>query len=262
MGTPQQPGLRLEFGNLPLVEAAARASFASAVPLKFEIIDQIRERLRGEFPKISEPERVEAAPGIGDPIDLSPGRIPGVMFTGGPSGLVVTLQDRVVIARWLRQIVDSAPDYPRFPALRAALWKAVKAFETASGKRLPIAVVNMSYVNFLDVKDPVGILRDYLSQQAQVGFTDGAKQIHKVEVAWRGSDSVDLRFNIEHVTARVMDQEVKGYKLITIAGIRVEESDDPESKLNEVHGRLQHFFRDLISERAKNEWQLSEAADG
>jgi uncharacterized protein (TIGR04255 family) len=161
----------------------------------------------------------------------------------------------------LKGVGEKAAAYPRFPAIRDALWRAVNAFEEATGGRFPrIAVVNMSYVNFLKIPHSAPVLSRYFSDVARVKATDGANQIHKVEVAWREHDSVDLRYNVEQVTAKVADQEVQGYRLTTAAGVKLPATAEATSALDAVHDRLQLFFRDVISDDAREEWQLTEVA--
>jgi len=256
--------LRLDFGNLPLVEAAARASFGSPIPLTFSVINDVHERLRDEFPDLREPKQFEVAPGIDSRIPLGPGQISGVVYAGNLKGLLITVQSQVVVARWLKQIVKNAPEYPRFAQLRDVLWRAVEAFRTASGcSELSVATVNMSYVNFLDVDDMGGVLKRYFSDLAHIKATADAKQIHKVEASWRERDDVDLRFHLEKVTAQLADQTMEGYRLTTIAGARLlKADDDAKDRLEYVHSRLQSFFRDLISDHAKAEWQLNELTNG
>ena len=258
-------GLRLDFDNLPLVEAAVRVSFESPVELTFSIVNGVHEHIGdNDFPQVSEPQQLEAPPGVGESaVALGPGKISGVVYMGGPQGLAVTLQSQVVVARWVKQVADESPPYPRFPALRDTAWKTVEAFAGVCQRAtLPVAAVNMSYVNFLKTDDAAGVLKTYFSRLAQVQATERAAHIHKVEFSWREHDGTDLRFRLEKVTAQVGDEAIDGYRLTTIAGIRLTQpSDDSNEKLEHVHDRLQVFFRDLISEQAKKEWKLREPAD-
>lgn len=255
--------LRLEFGNLPLVETAVRASFTKPVKLKFSRINDIHKMIENSFPNISEQPNYEATPGVADEITIRPGAITGVVFNGNQEGLRCTLQGRVAIVRWLKQFTEGAPPYPRFPKLKAALKDVLSAVMSAYElESFPVAVVNLSYVNFILVTDFSDYLRKYFSDQVQVRATDGADEIRKLEISWR-KKGVDLRFLLEKVSATIGEQVSDGCRLTTIAGMNVEAKDGDWMKtLQDVHDHLQVFFRDVISEKAKQEWQLKGAPNG
>lgn len=249
------PRMKLTFGKLPLVEAAARATLASPVPLTFATINAMQQHLAADFPLIAQPTSIEMPPGLQDgAIVLGPGQIPGVVFAGNPQGLSVSIHSQVLVARWLKQ--PNGPHYPRFESIKTALWKARDAFLKASGSRVEVIVVNMSYVNFVRPDSKNSILRDYFSNLAQLELTREAKQISKLEVAWGGNDEVDLRLNLEQVSLKFGEEQLDGFRLVTVAGMKVLEEKKAELVLDQVHDRLQYFFRDLLSERAKSEWEL------
>jgi len=256
--------VRLDFGNLPLVEVALRVSFESPVDLKFAIINRVGERLHSQFPLLTEPTSFERPPGIrGASVAFGPGQIPGAIYSGNPDGLIIALQSQVVVARWLKHVGKNGGDYPRFPVLRDALRQAMEAFKDACGGQLPrVVVVNISYVNFLRIAHTEPVLRRYFSDLARVKATQNADQIHRLEVSWREPDSVDLRYRLEQVTAEVEGQTVEGYQLTTAAGTRLAEGADADSALETVHDRLQLFFQDLISDHARKEWELKEVPLG
>ncbi len=255
--------LRLDFGNLPLVEAAIRASFAQPLELKFSAITDVHNKLKDGFPQITESKVYEGTPGITEKVQIGPGNITGVVFAGNPTGLQSTLQSRVAVVRWLKQFITEAPAYPRFPALQAALWEVFDAVKSAYKlDSLTIAVVNLSYVNFIHVTDFASVLREYFSPLVHVRATENAEEIRKLEVSWR-ENGIDLRFRLEKVSATLGEDTMEGCQLTTIAGLHVPESDsDASTSLEKVHTRLQVFFRDVISERAKQEWQLEELPNG
>ena len=253
----------MDFGNLPLVEAAVRASFTEPLELKFSAITEVHKGLKNAFPQITQPEVYEAAPGVTEEVAIRPGLITGVVFAGNPDGLRSTLQSRVAVVRWLKQFVTGAPEYPRFEVLRDALWQVVEAVKAAYGLvSLPIAVVNMSYVNLIQVTDFSSVLSQYFSSEVQVQATDNAEEIRKVEVAWR-ENGIDLRFHLEKVSATLGEDTVDGCRLTTVAGMHVPLPDGDEKKtLEDVHTRLQVFFRKVISDQAKQEWQFEEVSNG
>ncbi|HUU85856.1 MAG TPA: hypothetical protein VM243_20350 [Phycisphaerae bacterium] len=264
MNTEGAQAVRLDFGNLPLVETAVRVSLERPVKLTYVIINRVADQLRDRFPDLQEPGALERPPGIEQPsLPLAPGQLLGAVYTGNKDGIVLTLQGQVIVARWLKQIREDAAEYPRFAVLRDAVWQAVDAFRDACGGQLSgIVVVNMSYVNFLGVGHSEPVLARYFSDLAQIKAAKDARQIHKVEVSWRESESVDLRYNLEQVTAQVGDETVEGYRITTAAGSRLAEGTEPKQALVQVHQRLQVFFRSLISDYAKEEWQLKEVTLG
>lgn len=264
MNTKSAQVVRLEFGNLPLVEAAVRVSFERPVKLTFAVVNRVAEQLRDRFPDLQEPACFEGSPGVKElSLPLGPGQLFGAVYAGNRDGLLITLQGQVIVARWLRQSRNDAPDYPRYPALREAVWQAVDAFADTCGSQLSrIIVANMSYVNFLAIGHDEPVIERYFSELAQLKLTQDARQIHKFEVSWGESEAADLRYNLEQVTAQVDDQSVEGYRLTTAAGVKLAEGEDAKDALGQVHDRLQLFFQSLISDYAKGEWQLKEPTRG
>ncbi len=253
--------LRLDFGNLPLVEAAVRASFSSRVALSYSLVNSIAAELEPSFPKLTESKQLEVAPGAGGiQVEVSPGYLPGAVYTGHESGLSVSVQPQVIVARWVKHPGLTKPKYPRYLALRDSLWTAVEAFRKACGDEFPgIAVVNMSYVNFIPASDSAGVLKTYFSEKVHLRAMDKARQVRKLEAAWGEGDDLDVRFAIEQAAANLADGVTQGYRLTTAAGLRLGEALDAKSGLEKVHDVLQEFFLELISTHAKNEWQLRES---
>ncbi|MCH7813104.1 MAG: hypothetical protein IID40_03695, partial [Planctomycetes bacterium] len=173
--------LQLNFGNLPLVEVALRVSFESPIHLKFSIINQVKEDLGDSFPALTEASRIETAPGVASSMTLGVGQIPGAVYSGNRNGVIIALQGQVVVVRWLKRVEKGAAEYPRYSVLRAALWKAYEAVGGAcGGSALPLAAVNMSYVNLLDIGHHEPVLTRYFSEIAQVkmeGFTGAVLEL-------------------------------------------------------------------------------------
>ena len=254
--------IRLEFDKLPLVEAAVLSSFDFSVPLTFQLINDVAKHLRDEFHSLEEPKQFEVAPGVEGKFEFGPNQIAGALFAGNSKGLCVTLQGQVIVVRWQKQSAPDAPDYPRFPALSNALWETVSALRAArKDTKRPVLVLNMSYVNFLKLPHSSPVLARYFSDEVQVKATAKAKQVHKVELSWRDQGNTDFRFTIEQVTAQAGEEKVEGYRLTTAAGRRFSPAEAAETErdmLDQIHNRLQVFFRDLLSDEAKKEWLLRE----
>ncbi|MEW6249311.1 MAG: hypothetical protein AB1716_01590 [Planctomycetota bacterium] len=254
----------MDFGNLPLVEAALRAAFAKPIRMTYALVNSVHERLLPDFREVAEPERFEARPGAKNAFELGPGQLPGAVFGGSATGVALSLQNHVLVSRWLRQLGAQTPAYPRFPALRDALLLGIAALGAGlpDGQSPAVAVVNMSYVNFIRAPHAVPILSRYFSDKLHVAAARDAKALHKLEVAWREQADTDLRVDLAQVGARVGDQTVEGFQLTTVAGLRLNPGTSLEAALDQVHARLQTFFRDLLSDSAKVEWQLQVVSDG
>ena len=254
------PNSSLEFRKLPLVEVAVRASFHSSIPLRYSLINAVREKLSAEFPTLAELNHFEAAPGSGGTqFEISPGFLPGAVYTGHKSGLSISLQPQVIVARWVTRPGLQQTQYPRFGALRESIWTAEEAFRKSAGDEYPgIAVVNMSYVNFVPATDSATFAKTYLSTDAQMRIMDGATQVRKLEAAWSGSEDIDVRFAIEQAAVQMGERVTPGFSVTTAAGLRLGASQDAKSGLDKVHGALQEFFLKLISNEARREWELQE----
>lgn len=255
--------LRLDFDNLPLVEAAVRASFNGPLALTYSLVNSIAQELQPSFPRLQAAEQVEVAPGkSGTQIEFGPGCLPGALYTGHESGLSVSLQPDVIVARWAKHPGLQQSPYPRYGKLRDSLWMAVEAFRKATGDDYPgIAVVNMSYLNFIPVPDPASVVKTYFSDEAQLQAMENAQQVRNLEAGWNRDDDVDVRFAVVQGTAKLPEGPTPGYRLTTAAGLRLGEALDAKSGLESVHDVLQELFVNLISEQAKREWELQETRD-
>lgn len=264
MSTSPRQSRRLKFKNLPLIEAAVRISLETPLQLSFGAINALHQKIRKDFPDLTEPDRFEVPPGITKGmIQIRPGNITGATYAGNPDGLRVTLQQQVISARWLKQRGDDAPDYPHFEKLRAALWSCLDACNEVLAEELTVVVVNMFYVNLIPCENPSEILERYFVPEAHIGvFKErSARAIQKVEFAWQEPDLIDLRFALDGVTVETQEQRSSAYKLTTASGVVLAGRSNPDSKvaLEDLHARLQSFFEQVISERARKEWGLGDS---
>ncbi len=250
--------MRLEFRNLPLVEAAVRCTFKDAVPLNFTVIGRVHDAVKDEFPVVGEPTNYEQAPGLKEEqIQIGPGKIQAVVLQGHANGLRITLQQHVCVCRWIMSPFGVTPRYPRFESLRDELWNAVAVLGRAADiEQIAIAVVNMSYVNFIERLGSGTAPGDYLSEPARLRLMKDATAVRQIENSWLGEDEIDVRFRLANATKKVGDEEKEGYELTTAAGARLANGDDPKQQLDRIHARLQAFFVELISTEAKKEWGL------
>lgn len=249
--------LQLNFGKLPLVEAAVRCTFAEPITLKFTIVNTIFEKLRHNFPTLGEPEQYEGSPGATDEVSFGPGTIVGLALEGHPKGLRATIQRRVAVVRWLKQATSGAPEYPRFGTLRDTMRETINATGEACARvPVPIVVVNMSYMNVFRVNEFSSVLPDYFTDLVQVRAFREAATVHKLELSWQDS-GVDLRFCLDKIIESIGEEKKEACRLTTVAGKRLPNAkDDAMQGLEDVHARLQSLFVNVISDRAKREWEL------
>ena len=250
--------LEFDQDKLPLVEAALRTSFRSQVPLRFAILNDVRAELTDEFPSLDELPQFEAPPGMNVQVTFGVGQIPGAVLSGHKQGLRATIQQHVVVTRWVRAPHRGAPKYPRFAALRDCHWRVVRALlKAVNAPDVPFGAVNMSYTNFLQREATPDVLFRYFSPAAYVELVRQAALLHKYEVSWQDSDAVDLRLRLERVAFQIGDEKKEGYNLTTIAGKAASSLDEARDNLDRVHGQLNEFFDVLISDDAKKDWGYS-----
>jgi len=245
----------LEFEKLPLVEVALRTSFRSQVPLRFAILNEVHAELRTEFPNLEELPQIEAPPGMSVELAFGVGQIPGAVLSGHKQGLRATIQQHVVVTRWVRDPRREALAYPRFAALRECHSRVVRALlKAVKTPDVPCGAVNMSYTNFLQWKATPDVLSNYFSPKAYVQLVKEAALLHKYEISWQDKDTVDLRLQLERVAFQIGDEKKEGYNLTTVAGKAAASLVDAQENLDLVHDLLQVFFKDVISDTAKSEW--------
>jgi hypothetical protein len=245
----------LKFDNLPLVEVALRTSFRSQVPLRFATLNDVRSALAEEFLSLDELPQIEAAPGINMELALGVGQIPGAVLSGHKQGVRATIQQHVVVTRWVRDPHRGAPPYPHFDLLRECHWRVVHALlDAARTPDVPCGAVNMSYTNFLQWEATPDVLSNYFDSKAHVQLVKKAARLHKYEVSWQDVDAVDLRLQLERVAFQIGDEKKEGYNLTTVAGKAATSLAEARENLNRVHDLLQGFFDGLISADAKREW--------
>lgn len=255
--------LRLDFENLPLVEAAVRASFNGPKALSYSLINSIHADLKPSFPALTESTQLEFAPGTGGTqFEIGTGYLPGAVYTGHAAGLSVHVQPQVIVARWSKRPGLTEPKYTRYQALRDALWNTVEAFRKGCGDDFPgIAVVNMSYVNFIPASNAPPTPTTYFSKEAHLRIMGNARHVRKLEAAWAEDEDLDVRFALEQAATKFTDRVEQGHRLTTAAGLRLTPSVDAQSGLDKVHNKLQEFFLELISDEAKKEWRFQERSN-
>ena len=115
----------LEFGALPLVEAAVRASLGAPQGVTYSLINSIAAELDPTFPQVEEPKQIEIRRGPLASSRLVRANCPGAVFTGNDAGLTVSVHPQVIIARWAKHPRFPEREYPRYGPLREWLWRTV-----------------------------------------------------------------------------------------------------------------------------------------
>ena len=166
----------------------------------------------------------------------------------------------MLAARWRKQVTPDAPAYPRFAAIEDALFKAHRHLWGGPKNPVPaISVVNMMYVNLVYPENTKTVVQDYFTPRVRVDVLESANAVHELMLSSAERDSIDLRMHLQAVTAQLGDQDASGFRLATAGRHQARKSNDAHKALVRVHDRLQLFFRDLLSPRAKTEWGLKEA---
>ena len=93
--------MRLDFENLPLIEAVLRLSFAKPIALNFAAVTGIHEKVRKRFPEVNEPAFLEAAPGLDELALPNPLGVSGAIFAGDGNGIRV--QNWSFKANWIER---------------------------------------------------------------------------------------------------------------------------------------------------------------
>lgn len=255
--------LQFDQDKLPLVEAALRTSFRSEVPLRFGILSDVRAELKDEFRSLDELPQLEVPPGLNEvKVGFGVGQIPGAVLTGHKDGLRATIQQHVVVTRWVKERHHGAPNYPRYQSLRECHWRVVHALlKAVKTSDVPFGAVNMSYTNFLQRETTPEVLFSWFLSDAHVQLVKNAALLHKYEVSWQDRSGVDLRLQLERGVFQIGDERNEGYSLTTVAGKAAASLEAAQANLDLVHEQLQGFFLNLISDKAKKDWGYRGSSD-
>lgn len=256
---------RLEFSQLPLIETAVRFTLAEPAPLTYATVFGIKEQLGEIFTTLEDSNQIEGAPGQAGPPDISISGPNVAVFAGNKNGLRLRLQYNLVSVRWQWAVDPESPRYPRYPAMRDLLSRSWSALGQAGGsKDAPkISVVNMFYINYIPQMDSEDVLVNYIQECARPAILSEAQRVQKLEASWQEVGGIDLRFCLEHATARLRTdgEDVIGYKFTTAAGKKLDAPTGPADALDALdgcHERMQDFFLQLISKSAKESWGYTE----
>ncbi|KAA0225920.1 TIGR04255 family protein [Fimbriimonadia bacterium ATM] len=242
--------MRLDFSNLPLIEAAIRFTFAESLALGFETMFKLAERVRPDYAASDLPAR-ELPPGQ-NVVNLMPVGS-GMLFQ--KDAIRVTLQSDMLASRWIRSRIPGGQDYVRYPTLKVTAEEFFKHLAAVCGARPSVSVVNMVYVNFIRPEEGDISIHDYFEANVFPRRISAAARVYNVQESWQEPDSVDLTLDLQEATIKQGEQELQGYRFATAGGFRPRPGEEMAA-IDLVHDRLQVFFNELLTARAKSWWAL------
>lgn len=245
----------LEFGPLPLVEVQIRLSYVKEINLTFEQISAIKSLLPHSFVGPSELTDFEAPPGIPNFVLPVPPTLAGAVYTDPSRNLRVLIEPQLLSVRWVHSTTPPAPPYPRYAALRSVLEDLLAEPNAMVPTWKQPVVVNMVYVNMVP-NDQFDSPSKFLSPEVFPSrFADNPKQ-YAYLISSQSEDRTDLTIDVKSVTWKDSGGSQTGFRFATAGGVRLADTDEALSTANRIHKRLQYFFKSILSDRAKQTWEL------
>lgn len=238
----------LEFNNLPLTVVGIRFAILPGQTLDLASCAKLFEGLRSSgFDQMVDSDEVESAPGQSVVFRL--GRNP-ILIRRSQDNVAVKVQPEVLAVQWRSTPRVEVP-YPRYQTLREVV---VSVFRTLSITPKHVNALNMSYTNEpkLESRSSEDSVCRFISPTFVPTGLQSRKEFHQLELAWRDDDGTDLRLLVQSIQRRSEEPDLR-LRLHTVAG-RFLEGRDVLENLDAVHDRLQTFFKELITQEAKQEW--------
>lgn len=213
-------GKTLEFGALPLVEVRIRVTFQPRPPISTTEFVELVKKLDFEVVWTNPPFQFSL------PVQF---QIPSVCNTFYDGMVADFVWD------------SSIGEYPRFEKLLETVNRFIRLLQ------LPTHVVSLTYVVIEPEIRPVyDSLLEWM--KLQIALPAKYEQIHRISINGRVAIGSGTDFSVE--VARTPDDKVA---LVTSAGMF---TDDYNEGLQQVHTLLISSFRDLITEKAEQQWKL------
>lgn len=255
----------LEFRNLPLIEVAIQISFQKPAELSVSRIMELRARLEERFSVAGDLTRYDVPPGGGAVFSFDPTALSGVQFSGHENGVLLSVQPQLLTVRWLKRFREQVKPYPRFPVMLETLeWSLDHVLNVLAEAEIQPAIANVRYLNFVRTNElrPTDILNRYFVSDVWTDLLTKAEAIQDFNVAWKETSDLEVRLHIQRTQSiqrsQAQDEQVTipGFLLTTVAGRKYGSADDTPSLLRLLHSRLQSFFEEIISDKAKDEWEF------
>lgn len=254
----------LEFGDLPLIEVAARIVLEQDLPdLGLGRVLKLVQALARKFPVVEDSPSLEMAP-PGKMMKIAPGSLMAVNFIADPPDARLTLQRNLIRWVWARTIQNESKNalaYPRYARIREELSMFADLVGSIFFERpLTVKSVNMGYTNFISTagKSTGETAGRYLAKSINSAIMESSPTVHEISLNWRTASGLDRKVQFSAGRSTGGSEKVEGYILTTNAGGFLGSQKNPIQLLDEVHLDLQDFFLSILSEQAKKEWEYVE----
>jgi hypothetical protein len=255
----------LEFEKLPLIEVALKRVIEPRLPVDLPFVVRLAESLGGRFDQVLDLPGIEQPPGppAQEPYQVHTAK--GCRLLDSRSGVTVTLQRDLLVARWSRTDTktEAGTDtrtggYPRFPELQDALSAVECAIRGFGGfpEGSRTRVVNVAYANRVEAAgshdcvepSPWPVAPDWVPCALR-----NAGQFRELQTCHRADNGTDRRLLLQYRE----DGGRPWFLLLTVAGKAIGDKDDPQTAEEVVHDALIEWFPQLLSEDAKAEYGLN-----
>jgi uncharacterized protein (TIGR04255 family) len=250
--------MSLEFSNLPLAEVVAKVVFAESLRLTFKDCAEVWKKVEEVFDDVGDLTGIETPP-LRE-VTITPPSICGIRLIR--EGVMVALQNDLLAVRWNRSL---GRVYPRYGALRDALWRVYDALrDTLGTTKTRVTIINMAYANFIfgDENLPRAV-RGYLRPGILPAIGE-AGDLNEINYSWRIPPATDFRVILNRAVVPFpplkpeatseQPESRPAFVLTTVSGVLLGENEEPRQALDRIHDGLQDLFLQVASEEALEEW--------
>jgi len=225
-------------------------SVQPGMPVGLRFYSDFGREIHDELPVIAQSPVVEQTPGMELQYDVSPGTPLSAVFQSSHSGVSLTLQPHLIVARWSRSI-DSDGPYPGFSVLMSLLKRAGKILDGLLEVKQDVFVVNISYLNLIEMEMAnADQVTQCFSDTIVPTILRDKEVMREVNIAWKDTKGIDVRWRIHQGAAATASGQLSGYAVHTTAGIIVE-NRDPFDCMVMVHNHLVDTFVEALSSKGK-----------
>lgn len=244
-------GTSPEFDALPLQEVCIKRVPVGAIPTELDLILQIHEAVKGQFPTLKDLDQLDIPPSTG----LSLPQVFttfGARFINPETGVEVSLHPGLFTAKWRKA---SGQQYPRYEELSRALDLVIEAYKTVTGHNFAYLVVNITYSNHIlpqgdgSHPDPWPFSDGWFPTAAREELSPMS-----YEIVVRDSMDRDHRASLTRVAAPSGDGFV--YQLDTVIGSNIRGAQRVKDVERNIHEKCCEWFIELLSHEAKKAFGL------